>query len=82
MSVEPIETVELKDHLPVLLEYGEALSCPFCGERPTIEPSHGGGPHKRLVSCSDVHCQVSPAVTGSTRQRAIDAWNSRGGRDE
>lgn len=60
---------------PVVEYY--ALGCPFCGHTPTIEPWHGGGPMKRMISCSNDACPVAPQVAGSTRLRAIAAWNTR-----
>lgn len=55
----------------------EPLPCPFCGYDPEIEPWHGGGPRKRLISCQSDSCPVCPRITGSTRARAIRAWNTR-----
>jgi hypothetical protein len=51
--------------------------CPFCGTTPNIRPWHGGGPMKRLVRCRDENCLVVPMVSGTTRSRAIAAWNQR-----
>ena len=53
------------------------LPCPFCGAAPTIEPWHGGGPRKQLVSCSNEDCRVRPQVTGETAKRARLYWNTR-----
>jgi hypothetical protein len=60
-----------------VLSYGEAKSCPFCGQQPTIQPWHGGGPKKRLIGCDNVDCVVSPETTGSTRAKALERWNMR-----
>ena len=55
------------------------LPCPFCGEQPTMERWHGGGPQKRMVLCNEPRCRVQPQVTGSTPRRAVTAWNTRDG---
>jgi len=51
--------------------------CPFCGGTPDIIFCHGGGPNKRLVFCVNDDCKVRPEVVGSTRARALKAWNTR-----
>ena len=53
------------------------LPCPFCGSQPVIEPWHGIGPEKHMVSCADDECGPWPKVTGETRAEAIAAWNRR-----
>ena len=63
---------------PVKLSADVALPCPFCGAPAEIQFWHGGGPRKRMVSCSDPICRVAPQVTGSTRARALETWNARG----
>lgn len=50
--------------------------CPWCGCRPVVEPWHGGGKHKHLVSCNGVDCAVRPMVSGPTRPAAIRRWNT------
>ncbi len=51
--------------------------CPFCGEQPTTEPWHGGGPNKLAVICESVNCFVGPMVTGESNQEAVTRWNWR-----
>lgn len=55
----------------------ELLGCPFCGLPPEVEPWHGGDKRKRMVSCINDACPVSPQVTGSTLARAVKKWNTR-----
>lgn len=52
-------------------------ACPFCGSEPTIQYWHGGGRNKKLISCENEACQVSPSVTGETRDEAVRRWNYR-----
>mgnify|MGYP001618013962 CR=1 FL=1 len=61
------------------VECWACLPCPWCGATPNIEPWHGGGPQKRLISCSrgDIDCDVAPSVTGPTKRKAIEFWNAR-----
>jgi len=66
----------------------DALPCPFCGAPAEIQYWHGGGPNKRLISCSNTAgtlssdptatCDVGPAVSGETRAKALEKWNRRG----
>ena len=53
------------------------VGCPFCGETPTVEPWHGGGPRKHAVSCDNGECPAAPIVTGNTKAAAIRRWNTR-----
>ena len=60
-----------------ILDAEIAKGCPFCGSLAQIEFWHGGGPRKRMVSCSNEACHVSPEVSGSTRKAALAKWNHR-----
>lgn len=51
--------------------------CPFCGEEPEMEPWHGGGPDKQMISCSNEQCRVTPMVCGETPEEAAEYWNTR-----
>jgi hypothetical protein len=62
---------------PVVLSRFEARMCPFCGESAEIQPWHGGGKNKRMVSCSNEYFHVSPEVTGESRRTALARWNLR-----
>jgi hypothetical protein len=64
---------------PEVLNQSTAKPCPFCGSQPVIESWHGGGPRKKLISCDDDSCIVSPSVSGSTRKMALENWNYRAG---
>ena len=56
----------------------ELLPCPWCGEKPQIQPWHGGLPTKVLISCeNDEGCAVTPIVSGETPEEAASNWNHR-----
>lgn len=59
------------------LDIENALPCPFCGSFPEVEPWHGGGPNKHMVSCANDSCHCGPGTTGNTKKQAIDRWNVR-----
>lgn len=53
------------------------LPCPFCGAPAEMVMWHGGGPDKRLVSCSSDACDVQPTVSGESPKEAAARWNRR-----
>jgi len=55
----------------------DLLPCPFCGGIAKVEPWHGGARTKRMVSCDNEACEVSPCVTGPTPKVAKQNWNRR-----
>lgn len=59
------------------MDIEKALPCPFCGEFPTVQPWHGGGPLKHMVHCDNDHCHCGPGTTGPTKRKAIERWNKR-----
>ena len=69
--------LQMKKQEPVRLKKTEAKPCPFCGHLPEIEPWHGGPTSKRMVSCANEDCMVSPAVCGKTKEKALGYWNIR-----
>lgn len=38
---------------------------------------NGGGPNKRMISCSNEQCDVSPKVTGENERIAVSRWERR-----
>lgn len=52
-------------------------TCPFCGSTPVMEPWHGGGRQKRMISCQCEDCHVRPMVSGETPKIARHNWNTR-----
>lgn len=61
----------------IAVRSNDLLGCPFCGAIPIMERWHGGGPLKRLISCINEDCDVSPSVTGQRPSEAIARWNHR-----
>lgn len=62
---------------PEIVPAEKAKPCPFCGQQPTIQYWHGGRKTKKMVSCANVTCFVTPQVTGETPTSALMKWNTR-----
>lgn len=52
--------------------------CPWCWCEPSIRPWHGGKRTKKMISCDNEECAVSPRVSGETTKQAANNWNERG----
>lgn len=65
-----------KLNTPPVVRY-DLKDCPFCGASPEIQFWHGGGPQKRMISCSNAECEVCPSVTGENERAAIQKWERR-----
>lgn len=74
---DPFHKWDTPQNRPYLSSDSKLKPCPFCGDRPAIEPWHGGGHDKRMVSCMSDACYVNPAVTGENEQEAANHWNAR-----
>lgn len=61
---------------PPVVRY-DLKDCPFCGTSPEMQYWHGGGPNKRMISCSGDDCDVRPAVTGENEREAVTRWERR-----
>lgn len=54
--------------------------CPFCGKLPSVLEFELDFLHADVeVKCMNAVCPANPRVIGSTREKAIEMWNTRGG---
>ena len=56
-------------------KYIPLMKCPWCESDPVVQPWHGGGPEKVMISCENDECDVSPSATGETLEGAAKSWN-------
>ncbi len=54
----------------------ETLPCPWCGNRPTIDPPCDDEDMWEVM-CFASGCTACPSLDGTTREQAIAAWNRR-----
>ena len=53
------------------------LRCPFCGSFPYTEESDAAYGTVYTIRCSNVNCNVRPAIDGINEDELIDTWNTR-----
>ena len=79
----------LKEDIETLLDYIDGRDngtknlkpCPFCGSEAKLvdEDYNSRGKHRKrfIVMCKNENCRVCLGDSSNTKQRAINAWNTR-----